>query len=399
MKKHNLIMLMAILFITPSIFAQGIEFTHGNWAEVKAKAKQENKLIFVDFFTDWCSPCKAMALGTFPVPAVGDFYNQHFISVKIDAEKGEGIKLARQYNVNAYPTLVFINPGEEVVYKVIGGLNPDELIKHGGVALNPTSEYLHLKEKYAKGELTKEEFSRYLKMMQDTGAGTDPEFELYFLKWPEVSEDMFQKMNSYANKISNKAFKYLEANRDEFSKVAGKEKVDHYVHRMYLDELHYKIFPDETAYRLAKEELKKKITIDEETDLNMDVHYAMQKNDEKIYMKYSGILYDKYYKDDARQIGNMLGPTILIVKDAMLIAVTRQWAERAVALKDDTINNVQLALIYAKGKKMSMAEKYFDIALADSKRDNDGLYKRIEEFKKGGLEGMFFAKKLPTVEN
>ena len=398
MKKYNLIMLMAI-FITSSIFAQGIEFTHGNWAEVRAKAKQENKLIFVDFFTDWCSPCKAMALGTFPVPAVGDFYNQHFISVKIDAEKGEGINLARQYKINAYPTLVFINPDEEVVYKVIGGLNPDELIKHGGVALNPAKEYLHLKEKYAKGELTKEEFSRYLKMMRDTGAGTDSAFESYFLKWPEVSEDMFQKMNSYANKISNKAFIYLEANQDKFSKVAGKEKVDLYVHQMYLDDLRYKRFPDETAYRLAKEELKKKIAVDEKTDLNMDVHYAMQKNDEKIYMKYSGILYEKYYKDDATQIGNMLGPTILIVKDAALIAVTRQWAERAAALQDNTVNNAQLALIYAKEKKMSMAEKYFDIALADSKRDNDGLYKRIEEFKQGAREGNFFGKKLPTVEN
>src|SRR5882757_6003051 len=97
-----------------SLPAQGIEFTHGSWAEVKAKAKQENKLIFVDFFTDWCGPCKAMAIGTFPNPQAGEFYNKHFISVKIDAEKGEGISLAKQYSVHAYPTLAFINPREQM---------------------------------------------------------------------------------------------------------------------------------------------------------------------------------------------------------------------------------------------------------------------------------------------
>lgn len=36
-----------------NILAQ-IKFEHGTWEEIKAKAKAENKLIFMDAYTSWC---------------------------------------------------------------------------------------------------------------------------------------------------------------------------------------------------------------------------------------------------------------------------------------------------------------------------------------------------------
>ena len=70
MKKNLSISLFAIV-ISLSVSAQGIEFNHGTWNEIKETAKKEKKMIFVDFYTVWCAPCKFMAKEVFPDPQVG----------------------------------------------------------------------------------------------------------------------------------------------------------------------------------------------------------------------------------------------------------------------------------------------------------------------------------------
>ena len=43
---------------------------------------------------------------TFPDKEAGDFFNENYINVAVDMEKGEGPALAQKYEVKAYPTLI-----------------------------------------------------------------------------------------------------------------------------------------------------------------------------------------------------------------------------------------------------------------------------------------------------
>lgn len=126
MKKQILILLS--LIISLSTFSQGIDFQQGTWKEVLKKAQELNKPVFVDIYTTWCGPCKRMSADIFPLKEVGDVYNQQFICYKIDAEKGEGILLAKKYDVKFYPTYLFINPDESLIMKAIGSMPADEFI-------------------------------------------------------------------------------------------------------------------------------------------------------------------------------------------------------------------------------------------------------------------------------
>ena len=121
MKKYILLIFACIYAIHLSAQNAGINFLHGTtWTEAVAKAKAENKLIFIDFYTQWCGPCLNMAQTVFSLPTVGYYYNQTFINLKIDAEEGEGITLAKKYGVRSYPTYAFIDPAtEEIVHHIV----------------------------------------------------------------------------------------------------------------------------------------------------------------------------------------------------------------------------------------------------------------------------------------
>ena len=113
MKKTSMkkIIIYCSLFLFASqIFAEdGIQFSHGTWKEILSQAKKENKLVFIDVYTSWCGPCKKMVAEVFQRKEIGTLFNASFVNYKIDAEKGEGIEIAKKFGVRSFPTYLFVN--------------------------------------------------------------------------------------------------------------------------------------------------------------------------------------------------------------------------------------------------------------------------------------------------
>lgn len=107
---------------------EGIQFQNISFEAALKKAKKEKKLIFVDAYAVWCGPCKWMEANTFSEKEVGDAFNDKFINLKIDMEKGEGPELARKYNVRAYPTMFLIDGDGKVVKRILGAKKKKQLL-------------------------------------------------------------------------------------------------------------------------------------------------------------------------------------------------------------------------------------------------------------------------------
>ncbi len=87
------------------------------------KATVENKIVFVDIYTDWCLPCKEMDKYVFGDEPTADFMNSNFVNYKVNAEKGEGPDLNIIFGVAAYPTLLFLDDKGRVLKKYEGSMS------------------------------------------------------------------------------------------------------------------------------------------------------------------------------------------------------------------------------------------------------------------------------------
>ncbi|MGQ1785540.1 MULTISPECIES: thioredoxin family protein [unclassified Saccharicrinis] len=216
---------LSMLMLAIMVFGQGIEFEHGTFSEALAKAKNENKLIFMDCYTTWCGPCKHLAKNIFTQKEVGDFYNKEFVNVKMDCEKGEGPALAKKYGVNSYPTLLFIDGNGNAVHKLVGGMPAEDLIAGGKAALDPSKRIGTLKAKYESGNRDLEFLMTYLKAVK---AQYDKE------SMEKVARDIIKQtsLEKYMNKeqffvissanypYASKEFKYLLKNKDKVKEVS-----------------------------------------------------------------------------------------------------------------------------------------------------------------------------------
>src|SRR5476649_2189868 len=112
-----------------------IHFIENAWSEALKQAAAQNKYIFVDAYASWCGPCKMLKNTTFKDAKVAAFYNKNFVNISIDMEKGVGPKLAAEWQMQAYPTLIIFNPQGKAVLGTVGYIKPDELLKFGREAL------------------------------------------------------------------------------------------------------------------------------------------------------------------------------------------------------------------------------------------------------------------------
>lgn len=105
-------LLIAVVVMNATAQNRSINFEQTKeWKKIVKKAKKEKKLIFVDCYTSWCGPCKMLAKDVFTNDKVADFFNANFVNAKFDMEKeADGVVLKKQFGVNFFPTLVFVDP-------------------------------------------------------------------------------------------------------------------------------------------------------------------------------------------------------------------------------------------------------------------------------------------------
>lgn len=282
----TILVIVLILFIGGiQSLGQGIEFLKGDYNAALEKAKQEGKMLFVDFYADWCGPCKRMAKDVFTLAVVGNYFNEKFVSVQINAEDPVNRVVVKQNKVRSYPTLAFFDADGKLLSRTEGALDCTAFIKLAKVV---TGEEMSFEEIYAKFKSSKNDLVLMQQLLIGAPAYVGTLEDMERAKWiariekifkdyidlkmgPElINADDYRIINTFhhADKPGDKLMEFMNKNMEAYLKLgegpayfvmeynnkiienlarAGKEEYKKYLERIDGDmKLTYSVVPHKT---------------------------------------------------------------------------------------------------------------------------------------------------------
>ncbi|MEA1848184.1 MULTISPECIES: thioredoxin family protein [Chryseobacterium] len=364
--------IFSALFIGALAFAQGIKFEDSNFSTILAKAKKENKLIFIDAYASWCGPCKLMVKNVFPQKSVGDYYNSHFVNAKIDMEKGEGIELAKKYNVKAFPTYLFVDGNGEVVHRTLGYVEENDFIQFAKDAGDPNKRLIALKQKFENGEKDPE----FLKNLAGLTMYNDAEFaarvlDRYFSEKPEFDRDDVQMLLSATQSTESPLYKTFVAKKAEITKILPAERYEAFDKNIKVNTAIRKAYNADTKKwndNSFMAETQKFLTKDEAERIlkRAKASRALKDKDIDTYEKTTIELYKDPSASSSEELNSIAWNFFENVTNKTSLAKAVTWAQESVKKNENYANTDTLANLYNKiGDKKNArlwAEKSIELA-------------------------------------
>ncbi|MBS9766383.1 MAG: thioredoxin family protein [Flavobacteriaceae bacterium] len=405
MKKLNIIVFLLLIGVTlQAQEKKGIQFFKGSFEEALKEAKKQNKPLFVDFYAVWCGPCKRMEKTVFTQEKVGDYFNEKFISLQLDAEKPDNIPVAKQYKVEAFPTVVFMDKNGKAISVNTGGMTAEDILEVAKVAVGEAIGFSELYDMYKEDKKNLEiqqqmllQAPRFLAAQEGMNAEkwVVRVSKLYrsYIK-AKKGKDLINKQDYIIissltgddEEQEEEIIKFLNDNLDEWKKVVGNavcyyilEKNDAKMEALAKEgDLDYKKFLKKIngEFKNAYDVLAyKEITPYEKASKYYDALYSIYEDkDVEKFMSLMTPYFEKLGKDATPNDYGKAAQDLYYAAGDKLEAKHHEkaiaWVQMALKENTDIMNRINYLVMigdsYREMKKYNMSEKYYNQAYAES---------------------------------
>lgn len=370
---------------------EGIQFIKEDLVKAQEVAKKDNKVIFVDAYTTWCGPCKMMDRSTFKDEETSKFYNENFVNLKMDMEKGDGPKFAQKHSIRGYPSLLFLNAGGELVHRSLGFQDATRFLELGKAAINPDKQVVTLQKRFEAGEKNQEFLINYADALTMAGMdGYEEATQAYMdqeTDWntPENIKVLFDYSKA---SIDSKLFEYMLENQDKFEAVVGEKKVVEKINFAAASDVRNKMMDGKDKEALTKHFAKyfgEKNATEKATGYYLNnLMYAPGETNEQKYLAEVQLFMASNPDLNSQSLNAHAWRIFELSDDKLLLAQAENWIIKSIALEKNSFNtDTKASIQYKLGKKteaMKAAEESIKLA-AEEGSDPKATMELLEKIK------------------
>lgn len=227
-------------------------------ADAKKAASREHKLIFMAIGTSWCGPCKHMEQNVFTNDSVSNYYNTHFVCIKLDLEHGEGIEIGNRFHITSVPCYIFLDSTDNLAYKMSSAMSADLFLAHARRANDPNRNLLYYAQHFEEKQNNLRFIENYLDLLYMAGLDSKKVLERYLSLQQDslISAKNWTILRKHAKDIYSPEFAFLVKNQKAYAtKVSNEEEVTDVLNRRIEKEFERIIDSDtfsQTAFDSAK---------------------------------------------------------------------------------------------------------------------------------------------------
>ena len=154
------------------VTTEGIIFYANNVDQAFARAKSENKPVFIEIYSESCHVCQSF-IPVFKETAVSEFYNKNFLNYKIEVTSPEfqNFLVAQKIFVPSLPLLLYFDKDRNLVHLGVIEASGEKLIEKGTKALDPNQQAASMRKRFEQGENNSQlliDYAMYSRVTMDT---------------------------------------------------------------------------------------------------------------------------------------------------------------------------------------------------------------------------------------
>lgn len=228
------LLLLLIFLYTGTAFSQKLIIVEQDFNQALRTAANEKKLLFIDFYTDWCAPCKKLDKWIFRNDSISSILANDFVLLRYNAEKDTTFNLTKKYHVNSYPTGIILNNKGYVLNRKYG-FPGDSVQETSQIVFTFTNEAISLDKRnlFLKGYSNNISISGYPKFYIDfinrtkTSVVDNKEFANYWRKKHDVlSEQYFSTLAYFAADVPENTHASFLKNKEKYAQLFGETEVN-----------------------------------------------------------------------------------------------------------------------------------------------------------------------------